>query len=169
MKITIGYREFQADRVQDYTYGSTEQSPEGLRLSGDVDTLENILQWAQRELAGVRQVRLARRHGPFSDAAVLRYLLRSHSGTTGWCTIEDAASQEVFQAMLAAYMVWDRAWSQTIHTGGLRGISLLYGLPGDSEYLTWYQQRYRDIMTPEQQKAFDGYVSIFHRWELVDQ
>jgi hypothetical protein len=119
-------------------------------------------------LAGVRQVRLARRTGPFSDTAILRYLLRSHNGTTGWFTIEDAATREVYQALADAYMVWGRAWGQTIHTTGLRSIPMLYGLPGDSEYLTWYEQQYRATMTPAQQSAFDQYVAAFHRWEQVD-
>jgi hypothetical protein len=170
MKVTLGYREFLPDDVvREDAYGTIEQTADGLQLSGDVETLQLILQRAQGDLAGVRQVRLAGRTGPFSDSAILRYLLKTSSGLTGWFTIEDAATRGVFEALVAAYMVWDRAWCQTIHTTGLRSITLLYGLPGDSEYLNAYQQRYRETMTPEQQMAFEQYVAAFHRWEQVDQ
>jgi hypothetical protein len=152
MKITLGYRESRPEGLQDVAYGTIEVSSMGLQLSGDEGTLQRILEQARRNLPAVRQVRLARRTGPYSDTEVLRYLLKTSGGMTSWFEIEDTAAKEAFSALTASYMAWDRAWSETIHTTGLRGISLLYGLPGDVEYLHWYEQRYGSQMTPEQRR-----------------
>lgn len=164
MKVTLGYRDFGPEGVRDFAYGTIESTPNGLELSGDVETLRTILERARRELPGVRQVRLAQRKGPFSDTEVLHYLLKTSSGMTSWFNIEDTAAREAFQAMKAAYMEWDHAWSQTIHTTGLRSIPLLYGLPGDVEYLRWYDQRYGSQMTAEQRSAFTRYATAFQAW-----
>jgi hypothetical protein len=83
---------------------------------------------------------------------------------TSCLSVEDTAAREAFQAMTAAYMEWDHAWSQTIHTTGLRSIPLLYGLPGDVEYLRWYDQRYGSQMTAEPRSACTRYAAAFQAW-----
>jgi hypothetical protein len=164
MKVTLGYREFGPEDVEDLTYGTIESTTNGLELSGDVEMLRDILEEARSELPGVRQVRLAQRTGPFSDTEVLHYLLKTFSGMTSWFEIEDTAAREAFEAMKAAYMEWDQAWSQTIHTTGLRSILLLYGVPGDAEYLHQYEHRYKSLMTEEQRSAFTRYATAFDAW-----
>jgi hypothetical protein len=164
MKVTLGYRNFGPEGVRDLTYGTVESTANGLELSGDVETLRIILERARGDLPGVRQVRLAQRKGPFSDSEVLHYLLKTFSGMTSWFKIEDTAAREAFEAMKAAYMEWDHAWSQTIHTTGLRSFPLLYGLPGDAEYLHQYDHRYTSQMTAEQRDAFTRYATAFQAW-----